>query len=125
MDHETKARLDKQAAAIRTLRTEVAELRSMLTSSAVGATPSTSALTASTGVYVPSADCVMCSQPKEAGRTALTCKPCGKRYQDGIKGEAERVTFAECGNCRAAKTNNTQMLCVPCGKSFRLWKAAQ
>lgn len=128
MDPDTKARLDKQAAAIRELRAQMQALGEQM--QALG--EQMAALTktddageepvARQGVFMPSGLCVMCHQIKEVGRAALTCKPCGKKWMDGVRGEGPRITFASCGNCGAAKGATTKMLCAPCSDAYKMWK---
>jgi hypothetical protein len=112
------ARLDRQATAIRDLRARVTALE------ASAASPPSPV--AAPGVFVPRPSCAMCGETKEAGRSrTLTCRTCAARWHAGIKKTSERITFAACLNCETPKADTTQMLCSPCGKSFRVWKAAQ
>lgn len=119
-------RLNRQADAIKALREQMKDVFDRL-AVLESATPSTAADpdddVPTRGVYVPSTVCLVCGDAKEPGRIAvLTCKPCGRRYQAGIRGEAERLTFGTCGNCHQPKKVDTKMLCSPCSVSFGVFK---
>lgn len=115
---EVTRRLDAQAKAIRDLRTRVSLLEG--TQSGDQADPTTAAA----GVYVPKDTCAICRGSKGAGRDALTCRTCGPEYQAAIK-SADRPAYRVCSNCGGSKKPDTRLLCTPCSRSFRLWKATR
>lgn len=125
----TEERLDRQAAAIRQLRKEVAALTVRvegLTEALTEARASASPRVPGVGVFVPRAECVVCGRSKEPGRTALTCKECGAKRNQYIKDGKRGLILADrCVNCDEAKTKSTSLLCSPCSKAFKQWKAAQ
>jgi len=132
------ARADKQAAAIKALTAAVKALRedrdalkarvSALEGSGARAStePDTATVTVRAsrvpGVFLPNPACVICGKGKPPGRTALTCSGCAVEYQRAIK-EGPRPSFIKCANCGCAKKGDTRMLCTPCSKSFKVWKA--
>lgn len=116
-------RLDKQAAAIRDLRTQLKALTE------VGATAST----ALAGVlppwhpYVPTTTCVMCGGAKAPGRTVLTCHTCSALRNEIIRTKADRsvITRSACCSCGAEFKPQTRFLCIRCAAGHKIWAASQ
>jgi hypothetical protein len=132
---ELAERLNKQAKAITALRKRV----SALEASTAGATsstvpepaaqadlPASFQYTGTPGAYVPNRLCVACGSVKEFGRKELTCKRCGAERNRIIVNKLQpRPAYAVCGNCGESKAADMRLLCTPCSKSFKAWKAEQ
>lgn len=113
---EVIARLDKQAAAIRDLRKRVAALEE-----GPVATASNSGAPAQ-GRYMHTYLCALCGADNGSRKTLL-CKKCSGERTAQIKGLLPRPSYPTCCNCKGAKTPSMNLLCTPCGRDFKRWKA--
>lgn len=126
-DCDCTGRLDKQAAAIKDLRSRVADLEAALDIATADDPPKgdrsiPDSVIPAPGRFVPRPECMGCGNVKHPSRYKyLTCKACGVERQDKIKSGSLSIVQA-CMNCGSRKSG-TAMLCHPCGKAFKVWKA--
>lgn len=117
-------RLDMQAAAIRDLRTRLADLETALDIAEADLPVSDDPIpTRRPGVFVPRPECMGCGETKHPSRFRyLTCRDCGIERQANIKSRSLPVVAA-CMNCGTPKSG-TALLCTLCSKGFKVWKAS-
>lgn len=130
-DKTPEERLAAHAAAIRTLREQVAALTEQITALLASTLLSPDAEqtdgAASAARFNPSPLCAHCGAPKPPGRKALTCPACAAARTAAFKapGTADREPFYRdtCFSCGDAVPRNGRILCQPCSVAFRVWKA--
>ena len=126
-------RLDKQAAAIKSLRKSRDDLLARLQEienrlgpqvDAVGPQVEQPTGGETLPAFVPNPLCAMCGDPKGPGRLALTCAACAAVRNMIIKegGDRQVILRDNCFQCGASFKRATRILCTPCSAAFKAYK---